>query len=183
MGLSTGKLTVVALFTALMIAGAYISVPLAGTVPLTFQPFVSILAGAVIGPRLGFLAVAAYVAIGLAGVPVFAGFTGGIVKVLSPSFGFILGFLAATVVTGAIAYKGKPSFPKLLAASVAGIAAIYLAGIPYMHMILVTVSGKDWAFAATALSMAPFFVKDMLLAGVAALIAARLLPIARRLMR
>ncbi len=183
MGLSTSKLTVVALFTALMIAGAYISVPIAGTVPLTFQPFISILAGTIIGPRLGFLSVATYVIIGLAGVPVFAGFTGGLVKVISPSFGFILGFLAAVVVTGAMSYRAKPTFPKLLIADMAGITAIYLVGVPYMHMILSTVSGKDWAFGVTALSMAPFFVKDLLLAGVASMIAVRLVPVARKSIR
>lgn len=183
MGLSTKTLTVVALFTALMIAGAYISVPVSGTVPLTFQPFISILAGSIIGAKLGFLSVATYIIIGLAGVPVFAGFTGGLVKVISPSFGFILGFLAAVIVTGTVSGKGKPTFARLLLADIAGIAAIYLVGVPYMHMILRTVSGKDWAFTVTALGMVPFLIKDLLLAGVASVIAVRLVPTVRKSIR
>ncbi|HNZ08233.1 MAG TPA: biotin transporter BioY [Bacillota bacterium] len=183
MELKTRTLTIVALFTALMIAGAYISIPIADLVPLTFQPFVSILAGSIIGPRLGFLAVFSYVVIGLAGVPVFSGFTGGFAKVLSPSFGFILGFLAAALVTGMVTGKDRPTFARVLAADMAGIFAIYLIGVPYMHFILRAVSGKDWTFWATTIGMVPFLVKDLALAAIASTIAVRLIPVARKATR
>ncbi|OQB47398.1 MAG: Biotin transporter BioY [Firmicutes bacterium ADurb.Bin153] len=183
MELKTRTLTIVALFTALMIAGAYISIPIADLVPLTFQPFISILAGSIIGPKLGFLSVFSYVAIGLAGVPVFAGFTGGFAKLISPSFGFILGFLAAALVTGIVTGKEKPTFVRVLAADMAGILSIYVIGVPYMHFILRTVSGKEWSFLTTAVSMVPFLGKDLVLAVVASMVAVRLIPVARKATR
>lgn len=171
-----------ALFTALMIAGAYISLP-TPVVPITFQPFFSVLAGAVLGPKLASMAMGAYIAIGLAGVPVFAGFTGGIGKVLTPTFGFIVGFMAAAAISGAIAAKPDAGYARVAAASAAGMAAIYVVGVPYMYLVLTLVSGKDVTLAATAAAMLPFFVKDVVLSLAASGIAVRIIPISRRLAR
>lgn len=176
------SLTLAALFTALMIAGAYISLP-TPVVPLTFQPFFSVLAGAVLGPKLASMAVGAYIAIGLAGVPVFAGFTGGIGKVLTPTFGFILGFLAAAALSGAIAAKSDAGLARIAAASAAGIAAIYAIGVPYMYFMFTLVSGKDVTLAATAAAMLPFLAKDVALSLAASGIAVRVIPVSRRLVR
>jgi len=171
-----------ALFTALMIAGAYISLP-TPVVPITFQPFFSVLAGAVLGPKLASMAMGAYIAIGLAGVPVFAGFTGGIGKVLTPTFGFILGFMAAAALSGAIAAKPDAGYARVASASAAGMAAIYAVGVPYMYIALTLVSGKDVTLAATAAAMLPFFAKDLVLSLAASGIAVRIIPISRRLAR
>jgi biotin transport system substrate-specific component len=176
------ELTLGALFTALMIAGAYISLPTL-TVPITFQPFFSVLAGSILGPRLGGMAIAAYIAIGLAGVPVFAGFTGGLGKVLSPTFGFILGFLAAALVSGLMLGKGALTYFKVATASTAATLAIYLIGVPYMYAILRLVSGKDISLIAALISMLPFLLKDLVLSLAAAGLALRLIPLARRAMR
>ncbi|HOY88479.1 MAG TPA: biotin transporter BioY, partial [Bacillota bacterium] len=103
--------------------------------------------------------------------------------VLSPSFGFILGFLAAALVTGMVTGKDRPTFARVLAADMAGIFAIYLIGVPYMHFILRAVSGKDWTFWATTIGMVPFLVKDLALAAIASTIAVRLIPVARKATR
>lgn len=175
-------LTLGALFTALMIAGAYIAVP-TPLLPVTFQPFFSVLAGSILGPKLGSMSVAAYIAIGLAGVPVFAGFTGGIGKVLSPSFGFILGFFGAALITGAMLNKKEATFRRVALASAAGILAIYLIGLPYMYGVFTLVSGKDVTLTAVAVSMVPFFIKDLVLSLAAAGLAVRLIPVARMAVR
>lgn len=179
-GLKTRSLTLAALFAALMIAGAYISLP-TPVVPITFQPFFSVLAGAVLGPRLGSMAMGAYIAIGLAGVPVFAGFTGGIGKVLTPTFGFIIGFLAAAALAGAITERADAGFGRVAAASAAGIAAIYAIGAPYMYIVFTLVSGRDVTLAATAAAMLPFFLKDLVLSLAASGIALRIIPLSKRL--
>lgn len=162
-----------------MIAGAYISLP-TPIVPITFQPFFSVLAGSILGARLAAMAIGAYIAIGLAGVPVFAGFTGGLGKVLTPTFGFILGFLAAAIAAGSIVGKQKASFVRAAAASAAGIAAIYMIGVPYMYFAVKLVTGKDVTFAAVCASMVPFLAKDMVLSLAASGIALRVIPVARR---
>lgn len=176
------SLTLAALFTALMIAGAYISLP-TPVVPITFQPFFSVLAGAVLGPRLASMAMGAYIAIGLAGVPVFAGFTGGLGKVLTPTFGFILGFLAAAAIAGAITDKPEAGYARVATASIAGMAAIYAIGVPYMYIVFTMVSGKDVTLAAVAASMLPFLAKDIVLSLAASGIAVRIIPLSRRLSR
>ncbi len=174
------SLTLAALFAALMIAGAYISLP-TPVVPITFQPFFSVLAGTVLGPRLASMAMGAYIAIGLAGVPVFAGFTGGIGKVLTPTFGFVIGFLAAAALAGAIVGNSDAGYRRVAAASAAGISGIYAIGVPYMYLVLTLVSGRDVTFGATAAAMLPFFLKDLILSLAASGIAVRIIPISKKL--
>src|SRR5699024_8847739 len=69
-------------------------------VPITGQTLGVILVGAALGSRRGAAALLTYLLVGLAGAPVFAEFSGGPASVLSPSFGFILGFVPAAFVAG-----------------------------------------------------------------------------------
>ncbi len=78
-----------------------------GSIPITFQTLGVFLTAGFLGCKRGTVAVAAYVALGFCGVPVFAGFTGGIVKLAMPTGGYILGFLIATPVIGLAADKIK----------------------------------------------------------------------------
>src|SRR5699024_12068185 len=73
-----------------------------GGVPITLQTFFCFLAGALLGSRRGAIAMIVYLFIGLAGVPVFAGFKGGLITVLCPTFGFIIYFIFTAYVTGKI---------------------------------------------------------------------------------
>ncbi|HPG39116.1 MAG TPA: biotin transporter BioY [bacterium] len=84
----TVKIIYAGLFTALTAAGAFIKIPLP-PVPVTLQTFFTILAGAILPPRYAFTCQAAYLLLGLAGLPVFA-LGGGLAYVLQPSFGYLL---------------------------------------------------------------------------------------------
>src|SRR5699024_12851953 len=66
------------------------------------QSFVSILAGLVLGARLGAFTLTGYTLLGLAGLPIFAQFKGGIWMVLAPTFGFLLSFIIGAYVAGKI---------------------------------------------------------------------------------
>ena len=94
------------------------------------------MAGLLLGKRLGALSVAVYVALGLAGLPIFAE-GGGLGYLFRPSFGYLIGFCAGAWVTGAIAEKGgrKPGFGRLLAANFAGLFVVYLFGMVYYYVI------------------------------------------------
>ena len=84
----------IAMFSALMAIGANISAFLIiGGVPITLQTFFAILAGILLGSRMGAISMIVYAFIGLAGVPVFAGFSGGMDTLISPTFGFIVSFV------------------------------------------------------------------------------------------
>ncbi len=93
------NITLVALFTALTAIGAFISIPL-GPVPITLQSFFVILSGILLGPKLGALSQVLYIFLGLIGIPIFSGFSGGLQHILKPSFGFIIGFVFAAYIAG-----------------------------------------------------------------------------------
>ncbi|WP_375220233.1 biotin transporter BioY [Psychrobacillus sp. PGGUH221] len=135
------------LFAALMGIGANITSILpffiiAG-VPITFQPVVSLLAGALLGKKYGPLSMIIYLFIGLAGIPVFARFSGGISAILSPTFGFLLAFILVAWVTGVMVEKSK-SFRMLLISSFVGTVIIYLIGTNWMY-----IAYKFWFAAPT----------------------------------
>jgi len=131
----TRDLMLVALFAALTAVGALIRVPLP-PVAFTMQIFFALLAGMLLGPRLGALSQALYMALGLAGLPVFAG-GGGLQYVLSPGFGYVLGFILAAAVAGSVAGRAEAhAFARLLAAGAAGLTACYAVGVPYLFVIL-----------------------------------------------
>lgn len=139
--MKTRNLILAALFTALTAAGAFIKIPV-GPVPITLQLLFTSLSGMVLGVRLGALSQAVYVIIGLSGIPVFAGGSYGLSAIASPSFGYLLGFIAGACITGKICeVQNGTSFIKLFCASLAGILAVYAIGVPYLYVILVKVMG------------------------------------------
>jgi biotin transport system substrate-specific component len=156
--MKTKDLTMISLFIALMIAGAFIRIPLP-FIEVTFQAFFAVLAGLMLGAKKGFIATLLYMIIGLIGLPVFSR-GGGIAYVLIPSFGFILGFLPASFISGYL-YKSK-GVNKYIAALL-GMLVIYLIGTPYMFLILRFYSKSPIAFSALSISFIPYFIKDLLL--------------------
>ncbi len=132
----TYKMTLVSLFAALTAIGALlkISTPLA---PFTLQILFVILSGLLLGPKLGAFSQVIYIILGLVGVPVFSQ-GGGLGYIISPYFGYLLGFIATAFITGFISKKwaGKiPSFLKFSVSSFAGLMACYLIALPYMLII------------------------------------------------
>lgn len=130
----TKDLAYIALFTALIAAGAYIRIPVP-VVPFTLQFLFTNLAGLLLGAKKGAVSVGCYIALGLIGLPVFTG-GGGIFYVFEPTFGYIIGFAAGAALTGYIAgRKQSPSFWRLMAASGAGLIIVYLFGMIYYWLI------------------------------------------------
>lgn len=152
----TQKLVLCALFVALIAAGAFIKIPVP-LVPFTLQFLFTMLAGLLLGGRLGALAVCAYIALGLAGLPVFAQ-GGGIAYVFQPSFGYLLGFAAGAYATGALANRvPRPGFGRLLAANFLGLAIVYLFGMVYYYLI-------SNFYLGTPMGLWPLFLYCFLLA-------------------
>ena len=180
--LATRQLVLVALFTALIIVGAFVRIPIP-VVPFTLQFLFTLLAGLLLGSRLGTIAVLSYIALGLVGIPVFTE-GGGIAYVLKPSFGYIIGFAVGAWVTGRIveaARTAQPSLRRLLVASLANIAIVYAFGLPYFYAISHLWLGSR--IAAGALLFHGFLVVvpgDLLLCVVGALVARRILPMMGR---
>ncbi len=128
------NLILCALFVALIAVGAFLRVPVP-VVPFTLQLLFTMMAGLLLGGKLGAVSVCAYIAMGLLGLPVFAE-GGGFSYVLKPSFGYIIGFAVAAYFTGMIANKvPNPGYRRLLLANFVGLAIVYLFGMAYYYIM------------------------------------------------
>ena len=125
---ATKKITLCALFAALIAIGTHIRIP-TPLLPLTFQTLFVVMAGLVLGRRLGAVSVCVYVIAGLIGLPVFTG------SALNPTFGYIIGFIPGAWLSGYIAERFRPCFMTWFLGAVAGIAVIYAVGIPYYWLM------------------------------------------------
>src|SRR5260370_2226779 len=92
-------------FSLLTALAAQFVIPI-GPVPITGQTFVVLLTGALLGSRLGAMAMIAYLIEGASGLPFFFGGTGGILHLLGPTGGYLVAFPAAAFITGAFAEHG-----------------------------------------------------------------------------
>ncbi len=134
---TTTDLALVASFAALIVVAALIpAIAIPGPVPLTLQTLAVLLAGAVLGARRGFLAVALYIALGLIGLPVFAQGASGFGVVLGPSGGYLLGFLPAAAMCGFIVerFLGKRAATNVPLVFAAGLVSSFL----FIHTMGIT---------------------------------------------
>jgi biotin transport system substrate-specific component len=130
--LSTHDLALAALFAALISVGALVSVPMFGPVPLTLQVLFVLLAGLALGARLGALSVVAYLVIGLV-APVYAQGASGLGALAGPAGGYLVGFVVAAYVVGALGECWElHSFWPLLASALAGLVPIYAIGASWL---------------------------------------------------
>lgn len=140
---TTQQLTLTALFTAITVIGSFIRIPLLYS-SFTLQFFCAAMAGILLGPNLGALSQALYLALGLLGLPIFAS-GGGIGYVLQPTFGFLLASIPATWAIGHITGQ-KNNRSQIVFACTVGLSILYLIGLPYMAMILRFYLRKDLTF-------------------------------------
>lgn len=149
-------------------------------VPITGQTLGVMLVGATLGAWRGAAALLTYLVAGLAGLPVFAGLTGGIASVAKPSFGFIIGFVFAAALIGWLAQRNWDRRPLLSLVAFFGASLVpFVFGVPYMCVALEQL-GTDMNFAlAMQYGVTPFIIGGI----VKWLLAAALLPLAWRLVR
>ena len=145
MKFSTRDITLAGMFAALAAVVAVLGrFGVTAIVPFSLQPLVALLAGGLLGARLGAMSIMVYVMMGLVGLPVFEKPPfGGPAYVLQPTFGFLLSFIAAAYVSGKL-LEGKQSgsFLRYYTAMLAGVCVIYAVGLPYLYLILNFYMGK-----------------------------------------
>lgn len=123
----TKDICMIGVFTALIAILSWISIPMPMGIPTTLQTFAIPLAGVILGTKKGTIAVLVYVLLGVVGVPVFAGFTGGIGILFSMSGGYIWAFPLMALCAGIGAKKG--TIPSVVIGLIAGIIVVYSAGM------------------------------------------------------
>jgi len=140
------------LFTALMVLGARIKIPLT-FIPITLQPFFVLLSGILLGPVYGAASQLAYLFLGLIGFPVFSN-GGGLAYILQPSFGYLLGFPLASFIAGMIVHRGfslskvlpSVSVTRLIFANLAALLVIFIPGVLYLWFNLNFIVDKSLSF-------------------------------------
>lgn len=168
----------VAMFVALMAIGSNLTAMITfGAIPLTMQTFFAIMAGALLGSRLGALSMIVYMIVGLIGVPVFAGFQAGPGTVVTATFGFIISFIFVAYATGKIIEaKPEPGLPRFVCACFAGLILNYFIGTTLMYFALnFWVGGSHGiSYGLAWAGMLPFLPKDIFFTIVAAVVAPRI---------
>ena len=175
--LTTRELALCSLFAALIAIGAFLQIPLPNFDYFTLQFFFVLMAGMLLGARLGAMSASLYVLTGLLGIPVFAA-GGGISYVLRPSFGFLLGFIVTAYCSGWIMEHGQRTWRTCFLAALAGLLATYGIGLVYKYMLLNYYTGTGISFYLLLLSCFPLDLPGDILFSILAAYAALRFPTA-----
>lgn len=154
----TYDMAYIAVFTVLIAICSWISIPTA--IPVTLQTFAVFLSVAVLGGKRGTTAVLVYILLGAAGVPVFAGFTGGLGVILNTTGGYIIGF----ILTALIMWMMESAFGKKLwvqaLSMVLGMAACYAAGTVWFMFVYMRETGPVGLTTVLGWCVIPFIIPD-----------------------
>ena len=149
------KMVMVGVFAAVMAVLSQISIPLPTGVPVTLQTFAVALCGYVLGVQMGGLALAVYLAIGAVGLPVFAGFSGGIGSFAGVTGGFLWGFFLMSLLCGLGAQQGRKWLALVL--GLVGLAVCDLCGALQFSVVMSTSLPR-----ALLTACLPYLVKDVI---------------------
>lgn len=146
-GFTTRELVIGGMFAALLAVISQLSIPMPSGVPITLQIFGVALVGAVLGWRLGLMAVITYILIGAVGLPVFANFTGGFHKLVGVTGGYIWSWPFLCALSGIHLSTGNKTRDFIIQVffSLIGLA------------ICETIGGLQWAFLAGDKTVATVF--------------------------
>ncbi|MBQ7248065.1 MAG: biotin transporter BioY [Lachnospiraceae bacterium] len=153
------RAVMIALMAVIITLCSWITIPY--VVPFTMQTFAVFCAVMILGGRLGTAAVGLYILLGIVGVPVFSGFSGGVGHILGPTGGYIVGFLF----TGLIYMLGEPLITRKRALRIvfliAGLLACYLVGTIWFVIVLGARGTEYGFFAALMTCVVPYIIPDL----------------------
>lgn len=155
----TLDLAYIGMFVALIAVCSWINIPT--TVPFTLQTFAVFAAIAILGFKRGLLAVIVYIALGAAGVPVFAGFGGGMGTLLGTTGGYIIGFIFTAVIEGLIIDKFGRKAVVMFIAMLLGLAACYAFGTVWFVYVYTSTKSAIGVMTALSWCVFPFIIPDI----------------------
>ena len=152
------SLAAISLFSALICVCSFISIPF--VIPITFQLFGVYLALFTLGGRRGLVSVLLYIFIGVLGLPVFSGFSGGISRLFDATGGYIFGFIILSLV-----YLGLSSvLPRrrifIVFSSALSLISLYLSGS--LWYTLVYLGGTESFVHILLVTVVPFVIPDVI---------------------
>jgi biotin transport system substrate-specific component len=154
----------VAFVTVLTAIAAQISIPLPFTpVPFTFQPMVVLVGSAALGARLGMTSQLLYLALGIAGAPVFAAsplLPQGMARLAGPTGGYLMAYPLAAFAAGWLAERGwDRRYASAVLAMACGLAIVFAGGLLWLGLFM---PGAHGLGAALAAGFFPFITADVL---------------------
>ncbi len=174
-------LTTSALSVALLAVCSWISIPALGPfVPFTLQTFAVFLIAGLFELECSLTSVAAYILLGAVGVPVFAGFKGGIAALIGPTGGYIIGFVFSVLII-ALFKRIKPgSVLFLIIGMIAGLAICYAFGTVWFYIVFSRNGDAKSIGTILSLCVTPFIIPDAIKLSLAVILIDRLsLPLSR----
>ena len=161
----TYEMVYIGIFTVLIAVCSWISIPAA--VPFTLQTFGVFMAVEVLGGKRGTMAVLVYILMGAVGIPVFAGFQGGIGVIFNTTGGYIVGFLcSALIMWAAESLFGKKPLVRLLSMA-AGLIACYVLGTIWFMVVYGRTTGAVGLMTVLGWCVIPFIIPDLVKIGLA----------------
>ena len=145
---STKVMATIAVMTALTCIFGPLSIPI-GPIPISLTPFCVM--------KKGTISVLLYLLIGLAGVPVFSGFTAGPAKLFGPTGGYLIGFILMALISGYFIDKFPGKYAIQFIGMLLGLFALYALGTFWLAY-----SAGMTLQAAFAAGVAPFILLDVL---------------------
>ena len=152
----------IAVSTALLSVSAWMAIPLGG-VPITVQILVLCLTAGLLGAKRAVLATLAYLLLGFIGVPVFAGFSGGVRVLLSPTGGYLVGFLPLSFLVGLMGERAAKKKRAALWLGVfmgVGVLSCYVFGTVWFVLISAQESVTVGLWSALTLCVFPYIPLD-----------------------
>ena len=167
-GFQTKDLVYVALCAVLMAVCSWISIP--STVPFTLQTFAVFCTLGLIGGKRGTAAILVYLLLGALGVPVFAGFSGGVGILFGTTGGYLLGFILMGLVYWLGERLGKGKRIVEIGSMVLGLALCYAFGTAWFMFVYARQSGAVTLATALAWCVIPFVLPDLVKMALAVLL-------------
>ena len=168
MKFKTREMTAIAVMASLICVAGPLTISI-GPIPLSLATLAVYLSGAVLGRLWGTLAVGIYLLIGMLGVPVFSGFSGGLQKLVGVTGGYLVGYLPCALITGLAVKAGRPTPSRrglMPLAMALGTLVLYALGTAWFMLLT-----KNTLAAALSLCVLPFIPGDAIKIIAATLIA------------
>jgi biotin transport system substrate-specific component len=166
------EIAYVGIFTAIIAIFSWISIPTA--VPFTLQTFAVFLALGILGGKLGFFSVLVYIILGAVGIPVFAGFSGGMSHLLGTTGGYIVGFLLLAGAYWLItALAGEKFYIKIIG-MVVGLLLCYTFGTAWFMYVYIAKNGPVTLMRVLGWCVFPFIIPDAVKLALAIIISSKL---------
>ena len=175
--ISVPQMVLCALFAALTAVCAQLTIHI-GPVPISLSLLPVLLWAALTEPKASALMPVLYLVMGLAGLPVFSGMTGGPGKLLGPTGGYIVGYIPCACVISLWAARRGRGWKAQAAGMAAGVAVCYALGTAWFMASTSRTLGESLGLCVT-----PFLPGDALKIALAVFLSIRLEPAYRRAVR